>query len=103
MQKNWWGYHKVTKLVQGEKKAEAWKLLEEMVQRVPASLLSMVGAGPLEDCMRQGVEPYIEKLERSARRSSRWRVALKNVWFRPEETTVSERLVPWAAGRFTSQ
>lgn len=92
LQKNWWSYDAVSKIVHGKNKAAAWKMLQELVQTVPQALLEDVGAGPLEDFVKDNADQYIEKLERCAAQSSRWRRALKHVWFRASETAASERL-----------
>jgi len=92
LQRAWPAYTHVSRILEGEDKHAAWKLVSDLVRLVPASMLPTVGAGPLENFVKRHADDCIEQLERCARRSPRWRKAFKHVGFRPSATAVGARL-----------
>lgn len=81
-QKNWWAYDSVNKVCL-EQPEDAWLLLQELVEMAETRrILEDVGAGPLEDFVRQHGEQYIGKIETLVGKNPRFKKALGVVWIR---------------------
>lgn len=57
----------------------AWRLLQRLVAVAPASLLSVIGTGPLEEFINRYGDRFVTAIE-SAAESERFVTALSNVW-----------------------
>lgn len=84
----------------------AWELVQETIQRDPSEALEIVvalvetasneadldyvGAGPLEDLVRERGEVLIDQLDMLARRDPRFRRAVNAMWL-SEEVPISVR------------
>ena len=64
----------------GEDKQTAWHVLLRLVELADDSTLPRIGAGPLEDFLREHGSEFVEVAERLAESDGRFRTALKHVW-----------------------
>jgi hypothetical protein len=72
---------------------EAWKRILALIACANETALGSVGAGPLEDLIRQHGGVFVDTIEACARENSGLRAALSNVWLSEGETELGRRLV----------
>lgn len=72
---------------------EAWKRILALIACANREALGYVGAGPLEDLLREHGVALIDTVEACARDNSELRAALLHVWLPEGETELGQRLV----------
>jgi hypothetical protein len=91
-QRNWWAFEALNDQIR-ENPAEAWGTLLALISSAEPELLESIGAGPLEDFVGDHGDAYIAQIEHEASVNPAFRQALGNVWLKPDENGVIERLV----------
>ena len=90
-QRNWWAFEALDNQIRNTP-ADAWATLLALIASAEAEMLENIGAGPLEDFIGAHGNTYIAQIEREASANPAFRQALGNVWLKPNENDVIERL-----------
>jgi hypothetical protein len=92
IQRDWWAWEEIERA--GRKSPQrAWRLLGRLSElATTATLIRDVGAGPLEDFIRDHAPRFIGEIERRALRQPRFRRALRSVRLPMARDQVSARL-----------
>ena len=86
-QKNWWAYEALMTLWR-ESPDEALDVIIDLTQSADDDdLIEAVGAGPLEDLVREHGASMIDAIEMRAKSDVRFRQALSHVWIAKEDAT----------------
>ena len=86
-QKNWWAFEALMKLWR-ESPDEALDVIINLARSADDDeLVEAVGAGPLEDLIREHGASMIDAIETSAKSDLRFRQALSHVWIAKEDAT----------------
>lgn len=73
---------------------EAWLLIGELILKAQSEeILAMIAAGPLEDLLAQYPYEFIERVEESARKDTKFRTCLADVWQNVIPNDVWKRIV----------
>jgi len=79
VQENWWAYQHLQSLIENSPE-EAWDMILAILERIESpELLEDLGAGPLEDLMRDHGPEFIDRVESLARENQRFRAAVSVV------------------------
>ena len=77
-----------------EQPEEAWASILQLVESSEEQeLLEAIGAGPLEDILREHAETFVDRVEAESVANSRFKVAVCNVWLPNRRDPTTERLV----------
>jgi hypothetical protein len=92
LQRNWWAHGEVFDACDKQPR-RAWRLLGRMADLATTTeLIQDLGAGPLEDFIRNHAPQYIGQIERRAAQHARFRRALRCVRLPRAKDRVSSRL-----------
>lgn len=92
LQKSWWAHEEVFGACQKQPQ-RAWRLLGRIADvATTEELVADLGAGPLEDFMRNHAPKFIRQIEHRAARQVRFRRALHSVFLPRAGDDVSARL-----------
>jgi len=93
MQRHWWAYLQLARTLD-EQPEEAWKVLLLLIARAESvDLLETIGAGPLEDLVRNHAESFISRIESEANSNAKFATALGHVWLAPTSDPTVQRLL----------
>jgi hypothetical protein len=90
-QRNWWAFEALDNQIR-ETPADAWVTLLALIASAEPEMIGSIGAGPLEDFVGAHGDAYIEEIEHEASVNPAFRQALSNVWLKPNENGVVDRL-----------
>jgi hypothetical protein len=79
-QQTFWAYDQLRRLTEEEGPDAIWPLLMEIVQQGSENAVGNLGAGLLEDLLRDHGPSVIDRIERAAADSRQFRYCLSHVW-----------------------
>jgi len=79
-QQTFWAHEELRRLAEDEGPDAIWPLLREIVEQGSDDAVGLLGAGLLEDVLRKHGPSVIERIERAAVDSGRFRYCLSHVW-----------------------
>ncbi len=92
LQRNWWSYEVIQDACE-KHPLRAWRILVRLSSVIDsADLISVYGAGPLEDFVRAHAPQFIDELEALASRNPIFRRAIRLVWLPRAVDDTSKRL-----------
>lgn len=92
VQKNWWAWEAIYAACRNQPR-RAWRLLGRMADLASSEeLITDLGAGPLEDFIRDHAPKFIRQIEHRATPHVRFRRALRSVYLPRSSDDVSTRL-----------
>ena len=92
VQRHWWAWETLAELCSSQPE-EAWLALLQVIELAEnAERLEEIGAGPLEDLLRNHGERLIDRLESEAGGNDKLRTALASVWLPQSGTDLMGRL-----------
>ena len=92
-QRNWWAYESLMKLWR-ESPSEALEVIGRLIELADDDeMIGDIGAGPLEDLIREHASRVVDDLAIRADSDARFCQALSHVWFSEEDVAVRERLI----------
>ena len=99
-EESFWAWGEVNDLI-GDAPEKGWLAIQALVRHAPDNrTLGGIGAGPLEDLVRQHGADFIHPVEELARKDERFRVALGTIWLKLEGSSESLIRRYWiASGR----
>lgn len=89
--KNWWAFEALDDQVR-DRPDEAWGTILALIAAAEPEMLRDIGAGPLEDFVGAHGDAYIDQIEHEASLNPKFQEALQQVWLKPDENGVVERL-----------
>jgi hypothetical protein len=82
---DFWAWDRVGQIVRGQDPEAAFELVRQLVRAVPEDRLGYVGAGPLEDFVKQHGSALADWIVGEAGRDPRFRAALASIWLIAED------------------
>ena len=93
VQRNWWATEALHEHLKRQSE-QAWPILLALLEAADsAELLEDIGAGPLEDFLRDHGAKVIDTVEAEAERNEKLMRALSNVWLSHSKDVTTTRLV----------
>ncbi|HEY2375069.1 MAG TPA: hypothetical protein VGH98_03750 [Gemmatimonadaceae bacterium] len=77
---NFWAWEELNRVHEKEGYEAAWPLVLALIEMASEHALCAIGAGILEDMLRQHGNAIIERVEERAAADRRFRICLSNVW-----------------------
>jgi uncharacterized protein DUF6869 len=79
-QQTFWAWEELQRLAEEEGPDAVWPLLTELVQQASSGAIGSLGAGLLEDLLREHGPAVIDRIEHMAAESAKFRRCLSHVW-----------------------